>query len=118
MTTDEILQLKESIKETVRGEFEKFTETIKGDIELQLKPVNERLDALWEQVVKLTEDMTQVQETQDFHTKILRKLKTTLNERSAILINHGIVLERLDSRLETVEDKLKINVPSELTLLK
>src|SRR3989338_6027842 len=71
--------------------------------------INQKMDALWEQTVKLTEDMAEVQEAQDSHTATLKRIEVKNEKKSEDI-------EKIDKRLTGTEDHLGIIPPPELTI--
>lgn len=74
-----------------------------GDPESGLKKTNEKLDALWDQTVKLTEDTEEIKEA-------FKSQKKNLNQTSDNVV-------KVDKRLAGVEGRLGIVAPSELSII-
>lgn len=68
-----------------------------------------KLNTLWDQTVKLTEDIEQVKEVQDSHTISLKQIvkNTESNKDDAM---------KLDARVQELENQAGIIPPPELTL--
>lgn len=75
-----------------------------------LKRINERMDALWDQVVKITADMEGVTEKLDSHSSVLKRIESNLEYGDADT-------KKLDRRLNETESKLGIVPSPELTIL-
>ncbi len=82
---------------------------LRGVVKEELKPVTKRLDALWEQTGKLTEDMTEVKDTLRSHSAALKRIELKVT-------NSTENIQKLDKRLTTVESKTGIAAPPELTI--
>ncbi len=85
MTNDDLNQIRGVVKEEIGSALK----SIKGTLANHAK----KLDILWDQTVKLSEDMIQVQETLDSHTKILD--------------SHTISLKRIEENTEQNTNNLK-----------
>ncbi len=70
-----------------------------------------KLDAVWEQTTKLTEDLTEVQITQESHTKELKQIAANTEH-----INDNV--EKVDKRLTGVESHIGIVPPPQLTIIR
>lgn len=76
-----------------------------------LKRTNEKMDALWDQVEKVTIGMEDIKETLDSHTTQLKSIETKIEKISD---DTG----KLDKRLSEVEDHVGIVPLPELTLVR
>lgn len=105
MTDEDVNKLREVIKEEVTSAVQKEVRTaVQEELKLINKKLNKlnKLDALWDQTVRITEQLTEVQETLETHTALLNK--------------HSEDMEKLDKRLITVEGNLGIVAPPERTI--
>lgn len=96
---------------------------LKEEIETSLKPVKKslnentrkidentrKLEILWDQVEEVTVGLTEVKDTQKDHTAAFKKIIT-------ILDNASDNIKKLNKRTSTIEDKLGIIPPPELTI--
>lgn len=82
---------------------------VKEEISTALEPVVNKLDALWDQTVKLTEDMTEVQETLNSHTTALKQIATNTEHNRDNIV-------KLDKRVHDLEDQAGIVPPPEFTI--
>lgn len=94
MTSDDLNKIKGAIKE---------------EIAVALKPINRKLDILWEQTDELTKDVNGVKETLDTHTSILKRVETKLE-------NNSSDIHKLNRRVVVLENKNGIVSPPELTV--
>ncbi len=101
MIQDDLNQIRGVVKE----EIDSALEPIKGT----LADHSKKLDALWDQTVELTEDMTEVKETQDSHTAAFKRIELKIEKNSEDI-------EKVDKRLTETEGHLGIVPPPELTL--
>ena len=83
----------------------------RGVIKEELKPVKEKLDTLWDQVVKVTENLEDVKETLDSHTNSLKRIEIKVEKNSDDI-------EKVDKRLSEVETHAGIAPPPELTIIR
>ena len=88
-----------------------FGKVVKEQINTALKPVNKKLDILWEQVGKVTGELEGVKETLESHTATLKRIEARLDNNSDEIV-------RVDKRVTSVEDKLGIVPPPELTVFR
>ena len=88
-----------------------FGKVVKKQIDTALKPVNKKLDILWEQVGKVTGELEGVKETLDSHTVTLKRIEARME-------NTDDKIGRLNKRLSTTEDKLGIVPPPELAVFR
>jgi len=79
-------------------------ETISDDQKHQTKLLN----TLWDQVVVVTTDLTDVKETLDSHTDLLKAAAKTEQNSDNI--------QKLNKRVTTVEERAGISTPPELTI--
>lgn len=137
MTNDDLKKMRTVIKEevslVVKGEIKssenRILNTVKKQINTALEPVNKRLDSvtkgldtvtdklntvtknlniLWDQVVVVTADLTEIIETLDSHTILLKAAaKTEQNSEN---------IRKLSKRVTTVEAHAGISTPPELTI--
>lgn len=96
----------------------KIRGVVREEIGDALKPVNERLDALWDQTAKLTEDMAEVQVTLKFHSKTLKHHSQILEKLDRSSEHQADKVDRLEKRVIQIEDKTGIVPPIELVTLK
>lgn len=82
---------------------------VKEEVSVALEPVVKKLDALWDQTIKLTGDLTEVQETQDSHTVALKQIITNTEDHKENII-------KLDKRTHELENQAGIVPPPELTI--
>ncbi|QQG43321.1 MAG: hypothetical protein HYW45_03940 [Candidatus Daviesbacteria bacterium] len=82
---------------------------VKEEVNTALEPVVKKLDTLWEQTVKLTENMTEVQEDLDAQ-------KVTLNQIAVNTENNKDNISKLNKRVGNLEDQAGIVLPLELTI--
>ncbi len=101
MISDDLNQIRGVVKE----EIDSALEPIKGT----LADHSKKLDVLWDQTVKLTEDITEVQETLNSHTVTLKQIVTNAEHNTDNL-------KKLDRRVHELEDQAGIVPPPELTL--
>lgn len=83
---------------------------VKEEVNVALEPVVKKLDALWDQTIKLTGDLTEVQEKQDSHTVALKKIVTNTEADKENIV-------KLDKRAHELENQAGIVPPPELTIL-
>lgn len=79
---------------------------VKEEVNTALEPVIKKLDTLWDQTVKLTENMTEVQETLDSHTVALKRIEVKIEKNSEDI-------KKVDQRLTKAESRLGISTPLE-----
>lgn len=84
---------------------------IRGVVKEELEPVTQKLDVLWDQVVKVTEDIGEVKETLDSHTAVLKGIEVKTEKNSEDI-------EKVDKRLTETESHVGIVPPSELTIVR
>lgn len=84
----------------MNDQIDKFREAVREE----LKPVHKKLDSLWDQTVKLTEEVTEIKDTLETHAA------------SADQTNENV--SKMNKRLIEVESNLGISPPPELTLPK
>lgn len=102
--------LKFNNRNMTNDDFSKLRGIIKEEVTSSLKPVNEKLDVLWDQTIKLTEDMDEVKDTLKIHTASLKRIEAKVE-------HHGDNIARLDKRATTAEKHLGIVPPPELTIV-
>lgn len=95
MTDDDVKKLRGAIKE---------------EVETSIKPVNKKLDILWEQVEKVTGDLENIKDKLSIHTNYLKKIDQNVDHNSENV--RGI-----NKRLRTVENQLGIVPPPELNII-
>ena len=83
---------------------------VKEEVNTALEPVVKKLDALWDQTVKLTEDVAEVQDNMDTQ-------KVTLNQIAVNTGNNKDDIGKLNKRVGKLEDRARIVPPPELTLI-
>lgn len=93
----------------VDSKLDALRKDIKGDINSALKPINKKLDILWDQVERVTMDLGGVKETLDSHTTTLKRIETKVEG------NYDDI-RKLDKRLIKVENRSGIMPPPELTI--
>ncbi len=100
----------EDVKKITKALFSRISEDL-AKINNRLETLSEdsgkhtkKLDTLWEQTVKLTGDITEVQETLDSHTSALKQIVTNTEHNKDNIV-------RLDKRVIETERHLGI-VPS------
>lgn len=116
MTDEDIKKLRGVVKEEVNGalgpidkkltKIDKRLSGVEGQLnnpEHGLGRVNGKLDALWDQTMRVTEKLEEVQETFDSHTAMLKKTSENIG--------------RLDKRVKTVESHLGVSAPPELSII-
>lgn len=103
--------VREEVQESIRGEVRKVVkeelEPIKrelGTINNELGVVKKRVDDMWEQTVKLSEDMEEIKESFGVQASATRNTNDNVN--------------RLDKRLTQVEEQHGIIPPPELVLIR
>lgn len=69
-----------------------------------------RLEILWEQVERVTMNLEDVQETQDLHTAVLKRIEGKVD-------NNSDDTRKVNKRLIKVEGRLGIVSPPELTIV-
>ncbi len=84
-----------------------------------------KLNALWDQVVEVTEDLTEVKETLAAHTVSLAAHTVSLAAHTAALKrietkdkNNSDDIEKVDKRLTEVESHIGIVPPPQLTIIR
>lgn len=97
---------------------------VKEEVNTALEPVVKKLDALWDQVVDLSVDNTEIHEILDSNTAILKSHTATLNSHTATLkyiatntedSKHNIV--KLSKRVCELENHAGIAPLPELTII-
>lgn len=88
---------------------DKFRGVVKEEVNTALEPVVKKLDALWDQTVKLTENMVEIQETLDSHSLALKRIEEAGQQNADNV-------KRLEKRTTEAENKLGIVSPLELTI--
>ena len=101
MTDEELKKVIDAVDKRLNKSLEPIKNQL-GDPQNGLKRVNEKLDALWGQTVKLTEDSEEIKE-------FLKFQKQALNQT-----NDNI--KKIDKRLTEVENHTGIVPPPELTV--
>lgn len=73
----------------VDSKLDKFREGMKVEIYSALKPIDEKLgnvekkvDTLWDQTTRLTEDMEEVKETLTSHTRALKRIEVKVEHNT------------------------------------
>lgn len=109
MNDADVNKLRTIIKEEINATLEPIVDKL-GDIEQQLndpktglKRLSEKLDALWEQTVKLTESSEQV--------------KDVIKSQTDVLNQSNDNIQKLDKRMVVTEARLGIVSPPELTVI-
>lgn len=82
---------------------------VREEISTAIEPVVKKLDTLWDQTVTLTEDMTEIKETQKLHTTAFKRLGVKVE-------NDSEDIKKADKRLTHVETHLGIVPPPELAI--
>jgi|SRR3990172_12332951 len=123
MTNDDVNKLRIVIKEevtlAVKEEINSALEPIEdrlsnmegyfNDPKTGLKRINQKLDALWDQTVRLTENMEEVKETLISQTEAFKRNEVKIE-------NNTDDIGKVDKRLHEVENHLGIVPPPELTI--
>ncbi len=91
-------------------DIKKIRGAVKEEINVALKPINRKLDILWDQVEKVTFGIDEVKETLDTHTSVLKRMETKLE-------NHSDDIHKLDRRVVTLENNNGVVAPPELTII-
>lgn len=107
MSDDDMKKFRGVVKE----ELKQFRGVVKKEIKSVLEPVTYKLDALWDQVVKITEDLVGIKDTQELHTAALK----TINAKED---KNKDDVGKLDKRLIEVEDNLGITPLPEHTVFR
>lgn len=84
----------------------KFRGVVRDEINSAIKPIAKKLDTLWDQVIEVTTDLSEVKETLKSHTASLHRIEERSSED----------IKKLYKRLTTVEDQAGIISPPELTI--
>ncbi len=101
MNNDGIKKLRGAVKEEI--------ETALKPIDTKLNRVEKKVDILWEQVEKVTFGLEKVKETLGVHTDVLKRIEAKIEKNSDNI-------HKLNKRVVTVEGKLGIASPPELTV--
>ncbi len=91
------------------GDVNKIRGVVKEEIGSALKPVTKKLDILWDQVEKVTENLEEVKETLELHTAFLKRIEPKVENNSDDII-------KLDKRLTEIENREGIVPPPEFTI--
>ena len=81
-----------------------------------LEPVVKKLDAVWEQTEKLTEDMADSQITQEAQSEVLKQHTKLLKQIDVNTEGSSDNIHKLNKRLVHVENHIGIVPPPELTI--
>lgn len=82
---------------------------MRGVVKEELEPVVRKLDALWDQTVRLTKDMLEVQDNQSTQIDTLKQIVTNTEHYKDNTI-------KFDKRIHVLEDHAGIVPPPEFTI--
>ncbi len=115
MTDEDANKFRSVVKEEIDSALEPVKDRLSNmeghfnDPKTGLKRINQKLDALWDQTVKLTEVMEEAKETLFSHTDVLKRIEVKVEGNIEDT-------ERVDKRLNEVENHLGIVPPPELMI--
>ncbi len=109
MTKNDIDQIRGVVREEINTSLEPINEKLDTQ-DKRLGTQGKKLDALWDQVVRVSGDLEEVKEILDSHTTMLKSIEVKTEKNSDDI-------KKVDKRLMKVESRLGIVSPPELTII-